>query len=346
MKAKIGTREKDILKAAQQVLEMEGQAILALVPRLSESFVEAVDLILKCEGRVIVIGLGKSGHIARKIAATLSSLGTSSIFVHAVEAYHGDLGVVREEDVAILLSKSGETREILELVQMLRSHAVKVIAITGSVNSQLAKYSDVVLDAGVEREADHLNLAPTSSTATALALGDALAVAVAKERGFAERDFALFHPGGTLGKRLLLKVKTLMHTGDENPVIGEDITLIHGLEIMSAKMLGSVSVVNAAGKLTGIYTDGDNRRLQLKSREITMHELLEKTLKQVMTTNPRHIHKDRLATEALKMMEDFQITALPVVDDGMKPVGMVHIHDLVQAGIGESRRLKRRSLED
>lgn len=346
MKPKTQTRDKEIVKTAREVLETEGHAILHLADRLSESFVEAVDMILNCEGRVIVVGLGKSGHIARKIAATLSSLGTSSIFIHAAEAYHGDLGVVREEDVAIILSKSGETREILELMQMLRSHAVKVIALTGSVNSQLAKHSDVVLDAGVEREADHLNLAPTSSTAAALALGDALAVAVAKERGFAERDFALFHPGGTLGKRLLLKVKTLMHAGDENPVIGEDITLIHGLEIMSAKMLGSVSVVNAAGKLTGIYTDGDNRRLLLKSREITMHDLLEKTMKQVMTPNPRHIHQDRLATEAFKLAEDYQINVLPVVDDAMRPVGMVHIHDLVQAGIGESRRLKRRSLED
>ncbi|MGH8104030.1 MAG: KpsF/GutQ family sugar-phosphate isomerase [bacterium] len=346
MKPRVSGRGKEILKTGQQVLEAEGQAILMLVPRLSESFVEAVDLILKCEGRVIVTGLGKSGHIGRKIAATMSSLGTSSIFVHAAEAYHGDLGVVRTEDLVIILSKSGETREILELVQMLRSRSVKVIAITGAVHSQTAKYSDVVLDSGVEREADHLNLAPTASTTAALALGDALAVAAAKERGFAEKDFALFHPGGTLGKRLLLKVENLMHTGDVNPIIGEDITLEHGLEIMTAKMLGAVSVVNTAGKLVGIHTDGDNRRMQLKSRDLTMHDVLEKKMKQIMTANPKHIHKDRLATEALKMMEDFQITVLPVVDDAMKLVGMVHIHDLVQAGIGESRRLKRRSLED
>jgi len=346
LESRISERASSILSTARQVFEIEGSAVLALGERLNQSFVSAVDAILHCEGRVVVTGVGKSGHIARKVAATLASLGTPSIFLHAVEASHGDFGIIRTEDIVVVVSKSGETREILQLVQMLRSRSVKIIAITSDPHSNLARYSDIVLEVPVHREADHINLAPTASTTASLAMGDALAIAVAKERGFTEKDFALFHPGGTLGRRLLLQVEQLMHGGEENPVISEEESFETALFTVTDKRLGAVSAVNAEGKLSGIITDGDIRRLLGKSPLSTVKDLYALKVKEVMTRRPKFIHRHRLATEALKMMEDHAITVLPVVDDENHPIGMVHIHDLVQAGIGESRRMKKKILED
>ncbi len=328
-----------ILQTGKEVLKMEGECVLRLSSQLTTTFCEAVKILAESSGKVLVTGIGKSGIIGKKIAATLSSFGITAYFLHPVEALHGDLGMARGEDVLLVLSKSGNTSEVLHLVELLKLLKIPVITLTSFTESQIAKYSDVVIPVPVDREADHLNLAPTTSTTAFLAMGDALATAVAKIRQVRAEDFALYHPGGTLGKKLTLRISDLMHTGEDNPVVSESDTFESALFTVTSKRLGAVSVINQNSELVGIITDGDIRRLLGKSSSFTVQAVYAMKVSEVMTRKPKYIHYDRLATEALRLMEDYKITVLPVVDDQHHPIGMVHIHDLVMAGIGESTQI-------
>lgn len=321
----------DIVETAKDVLLQEAKGIEALVPRLNQSFINAVQLILASSGRVIVTGMGKSGHIARKLAATLSSTGTPSVFLHPGEAIHGDLGMVTANDVVTAFSNSGETMEILNILPSLKRIGAPIIAVVGNPYSTLAKNAEVILDVAVEKEACPLGLAPTTSTTAALALGDALAVVLLSCHHFTKDQFAVFHPGGALGRKLLLTVAQVMHKEADNPTISADGTVQDALFLMTEKGLGAVSVVDTAGKLIGLVTDGDVRRgLE------TGANFLQWPLDAMMTKNPRQIRADRLAAEALHIMEKNQprpITVLPVVDETGQAVGMVHITDLLKQGV-------------
>ena len=321
----------DIVETAKDVLLQEAKGIEALVPRLNQSFINAVQLILASSGRVIVTGMGKSGHIARKVAATLSSTGTPSVFLHPGEAIHGDLGMVTANDVVTAFSNSGETMEILNILPSLKRIGAPIIAVVGNPYSTLAKNAEVILDVAVEKEAFPLGLAPTTSTTAALALGDALAVVLLSCHHFTKDQFAVFHPGGALGRKLLLTVAQVMHKEADNPTISADGTVQDALFLMTEKGLGAVSVVDTAGKLIGLVTDGDVRRgLE------TGANFLQWPLDAMMTKNPRQIRADRLAAEALHIMEKNQprpITVLPVVDETGQAVGMVHITDLLKQGV-------------
>lgn len=321
----------DIVETAKDVLLQEAKGIEALVPRLNQSFINAVQLILASSGRVIVTGMGKSGHIARKVAATLSSTGTPSVFLHPGEAIHGDLGMVTANDVVTAFSNSGETMEILNILPSLKRIGAPIIAVVGNSYSTLAKNAEVILDVAVEKEACPLGLAPTTSTTAALALGDALAVVLLSCHHFTKDQFAVFHPGGALGRKLLLTVAQVMHKEADNPTISADGTVQDALFLMTEKGLGAVSVVDTAGKLIGLVTDGDVRRgLE------TGANFLQWPLDAMMTKNPRQIRADRLAAEALHIMEKNQprpITVLPVVDETGQAVGMVHITDLLKQGV-------------
>ncbi len=313
-----------ILNAARQVLQQEGEAVLAVSRRLDQRVNRAVEIVLNAPGRVIVSGMGKSGHVGRKIAATLASTGTPAFFLHPSEALHGDLGMVTEQDVLLLLSNSGETEEVVRLIPFLRRIGARILAITGQLESTLAKAADVVFDGGVEREACPLNLAPTSSTTVALALGDALAVALLEARGFRERDFARLHPSGSLGRKFLT-VRDLMHVGDQMPMAGRGIPLREAIITMSRKSFGALLIADDRHRLLGIFTDGDLRRYFERS-DGSLHVPLEK----IMIRHPKHIGPDRLAAEALKIMESKSITALPVVE-GEVLVGFLHLHDILRA---------------
>lgn len=321
----------DILAEAKDVLHQEAQGIEKLIPTLNQNFVNAVHLIMESKGRVIVTGMGKSGHIARKVSATLSSTGTPSIFLHPAEGIHGDLGMVTGEDIVLAFSNSGETVEVLNILPSLKRIGAKLIAVVGNHNSTLAKNADIILDASVEKEACPLGLAPTTSTTVALALGDALAVVLLSAHHFTKNQFAIFHPGGALGRKLLLTVENVMHKGDDNPVISEDSTVQDALFMMTEKGLGAVSVVNEENKLIGLVTDGDVRRgLETGSN------FLQWPVDAMMTKNPRLIASDKLAAEALHIMEKNQprpITVLPVVDKGHHAVGMIHLTDLLRQGV-------------
>jgi len=321
----------DILEQAREVLLEEAAGIEKLAPRLDQNFINAVNMILASHGRVIVTGMGKSGHIARKVSATLSSTGTPSVWLHPAEGIHGDLGMVTGEDVVLAFSKSGETIEIINLLPSLRRIGAKVIAIVGNHNSTLAKNADIILDASVEKEACPLGLAPTTSTTVSLALGDALAVVLLTSHHFTPDQFAIFHPGGTLGHKLLLTVENVMHRGEDNPVITDDSTVQDALFMMTEKGLGAVSVVDENGCLVGLVTDGDVRRgLETGSN------FLNWPVDAMMTKNPRVITNDKLAAAALNIMEKNQprpITVIPVVDKDKKAVGMIHLTDLLRSGI-------------
>ncbi len=321
----------DILEEAKEVLRQEAKGIEALIPTLNQSFVNAVNLILEAQGRVIVTGMGKSGHIARKVSATLSSTGTPALFLHPGEGIHGDLGMVTGQDIVIAFSNSGETMEILNILPSLKRIGARLIAVVGSHNSTLAKNADVVLDASVEKEACPLGLAPTTSTTVALALGDALAVVLLTRHHFTKDQFAVFHPGGALGRKLLLTVDKVMHQGKDNPLISADSTVKDALFMMTEKGLGAVSVIDDDGRLAGLVTDGDVRRgLETGSN------FLQWPVDAMMTKNPRCITQGKLAAEALHIMEKNQprpITVLPVVDDDGKAVGMVHVTDLLRQGV-------------
>ena len=326
-------KAESILKRAADVLRIESNGILSIAARLDESFVRAVKLLESCHGKVVVTGMGKSGLICRKIAATLASTGTPSFFLHAGDALHGDLGMVKQGDVILAISNSGETDEILKLLPHIRHHGLKLVVMTGNLESTLAKAGDVVLDVKVAEEACPLGLAPTASTTAALAMGDALAVVVLEEKGFKEEDFALRHPGGILGRRLLLRVEELMHRGGDLPIVNHDTLMKEALFEITSKRLGVVGVINERGHLIGIVTDGDLRRgLQTHGERI-----LNKRADEVMTPEPRTIGDDALASEALaKMEENTQrpITSLFVLEnDSQKPVGVIHIHDILKAGL-------------
>ncbi|MGA2586676.1 MAG: KpsF/GutQ family sugar-phosphate isomerase [Candidatus Aminicenantales bacterium] len=315
--------KRDLIQTGREVLEIEARAVEALIPRLDENFAKAVDLLTKTKSRIIVIGMGKSGLVGRKIAATLASCGTPAMFVHPAEAGHGDLGMILKQDVIIAVSYSGETREIIDLLDFIKRIGVKLICLTGNKNSKIAKYSDIVLDARVEKEAEPSGLVPTASSTAALALGDALAVALMKKKGFSERDFASVHPKGAIGKKLL-RVESLMHKGRAIPVVKPDTPMGAAIEEMTQKKLGLTCVVNDDGALEGIITDGDLRRMIRKYRET----LLDKKARECMSSNPLTIDKSGLATEALNIMERKRITSLVITGKGGRVAGIIHLHDL------------------
>ena len=316
-----------LIDQAREVLRIESAAVARLAERIDQAFARACALILACRGRVVVSGMGKSGHVGRKMAATLASTGTPAFFVHPGEASHGDLGMVARDDVFIALSNSGTTEELLTIVPLIKRQGAGLIAITGNPDSTLARLADVHLDAGVEREACPLNLAPTASTTAALALGDALAVALLDARGFDADDFARSHPGGALGRRLLTRVADLMHTGDALPQVGVGAPLVEAILEITRKRMGMTAVRAANGGLAGIFTDGDLRRLLEQGREVQ-----GLTVDAVMTRNPRTIASRALAAEAVRVMEEQRISQLLVVDDG-RLVGALGIHDLLAARV-------------
>jgi len=315
--------KKELIRTGREVLEIEARAVEALIPRLDENFAKAVDLLAKTKTRIIVIGMGKSGLVGRKIAATLASCGTPAMFVHPAEAGHGDLGMILKQDVIIAVSYSGETREIIDLLDFIKRIGVKLICLTGDINSKIAKYSDIVLDARVEKEAEPSGLVPTASSTAALALGDALAVALMKKKGFSEKDFASVHPKGAIGKKLL-RVESLMHKGQAIPVVKPDTPMGAVIEEMTQKKLGLTCVVNDDGALEGIITDGDLRRMIRKYRAT----LLDKKARECMSSNPLTIDKSGLATEALNIMERKRITSLIITGKGGRVAGIIHLHDL------------------
>jgi arabinose-5-phosphate isomerase len=320
-----------MLEQAQRALEIEAQAILDLIPRLNGDFTKTVQAILACKGRIIVTGMGKSGHVGRKIAATLASTGTPAFFMHPAEAIHGDLGMVTSADIILALSNSGETSEVLAILPVLKRIGTPIIVLCGNFDSTLGKNADYYLDAAVASEACPLGLAPTASTTAALALGDALAISLLSQRHFTRDDFALFHPGGSLGRKLLLTVADVMHSGEENPLIANDKTVQEALFVMTDKGLGAVNVVAADGKLLGILTDGDIRRRLEKG-----YEFLKQPVAEFMTQTPQTILVDKLAAYALHQMEQHQprpVTVLPVVDSENKAIGMIHLTDLLRQGV-------------
>lgn len=313
---------------ATRVLDIEAKAILGLKNYIDQSFNDACQLIFNTRGRVIVSGMGKSGHIGNKIAATLASTGTPAFFVHPGEASHGDLGMITQSDVVLALSNSGETEEILKLLPVLKRLGVVIIAMTGNADSTLAKLADIHLSARVEQEACPLGLAPTASTTAALALGDAIAVALLEARGFSANDFALSHPGGSLGRRLLLRISDVMHADTQIPLVSESATISAALLEISRKGLGMTGVVTPDGQLAGIFTDGDLRRIL--DQRIDIHQTL---ISSVMTRNCVTIRAEMLAAEALKIMEQKKINALMVVTADKRPVGALNMHDLLRAGV-------------
>lgn len=315
-------------RSAIRTIDMEAQAVAALAQRIGADFDAACQLLLACQGRVIVTGMGKSGHIARKIAATLASTGTPSHFVHPGEASHGDMGMITAGDAVIALSNSGEVTEIITLLPLLKRIGSSLIAMTGNAQSTLAKAADAHLDTGVETEACPLDLAPTSSTTTALVMGDALAIALLEARGFTAEDFAFSHPGGTLGKKLLLKVEDVMQTGDAIPTVTADTPLSSALLEISNKGLGMTTVTDGAGKLLGIFTDGDLRRTLDQRVDINNTPISD-----LMTTGAKTASPQMLAAEALRIMEENEITSLVVVDDTHETRGVIHLMHLLHAGI-------------
>ena len=317
------------IQKAKRVIRMEAEAVAALEMNINAAFQKAVDVIYQCKGRVVVTGMGKSGIIARKMVATMNSTGTPSIFLHPSDAVHGDLGMVRNDDVVICISKSGDTQEIRQLLPMFKRIGVPTISMVGNMNSHLATQSDIALDISVKEEACPHNLAPTTSTTATLAMGDALAVTLLEKKNFTADNFALYHPGGNLGKRLLLKIEELAVTGSQIPKVQMTTSLKDSILEMTGKRLGATSVVDENGKLTGIITDGDLRRLLQKTTDVA-----NLTAQQVMTKNPKTIRKGTLATVALQEMEQFSITQLIIVDEEQRPFGVVHLHDLVRAGLG------------
>ncbi len=320
-----------IKEKALETLKIETEALERLSARIDDEFEAAAQAILACKGRVIVSGIGKSGHVGQKIAASLASTGTPSFFMHPAEAFHGDLGMVTQNDIVLAISNSGETNEMINILPVIRRIGAKIIALCGRRDSTLGKNSDYFIDAGVEKEACPLGLAPTASTTAALAMGDALAMALLAARNFTEQDFAVFHPGGSLGRKLLLTVENVMRSGEDNPIIEAGRTAKEALFIMTSTGVGATSVVDAEGKFIGLVTDGDVRRCLAKGPEF-----LNEPVEHFMTRNPETIAKDKLAASALSLMEKHQprpITVLPVVDEQGMPLGIVHLTDLLRQGV-------------
>lgn len=319
---------EEIIKRAKEVIRIEGEAVLNLINHIDNEFVKAVEIIYKSKGRVVLTGLGKSGIIARKIVATLNSTGTPAIYLHPTDALHGDLGMVRSEDVVIVISKSGSSEEITNLITMFKRIGVVIIALSANRNSKLAQQADVFLSIYVKEEACPYDLAPTASTTATLALGDAISVSLLHLKNFTEEDFAFLHPGGSLGKRLSLKIKEIMITGEKIPIVNENDLLTKVIYEISSKRLGTTCVVNNNGILTGIITDGDLRRLLEKTLDIKNLSAAD-----VMTKNPKVIKADTLASFALQMMENYKITSLVITDDQQKPIGIIHLHELINLGL-------------
>ena len=317
-----------LCESGRSVISIEADAVQALASRIDQDFVAACRHILACSGRIVVIGMGKSGHIGSKIAATLASTGSPAFFVHPGEASHGDLGMITASDVVLALSNSGETHEIVTILPLIKLMGAPLISMTGKAESTLAREADVNLDVSVAKEACPLDLAPTASTTAALVMGDALAIALLEARGFTAEDFALSHPGGSLGRRLLLHVHDIMHTGDQMPVVRQDAALRDALMEMTAKGLGMTAVVDSDGRPVGIFTDGDLRRCLDGGMDI--HQA---TVTEVMTRGGRRIEPDRLAAEALNVMEEMKINALLVVDRDSRLCGALNMHDLLRAGV-------------
>jgi arabinose-5-phosphate isomerase len=316
-------KKNEIIKTGREVLEIESRTLAALVPRMNDNFARAVGLLARTKSRVIVTGMGKSGLVGRKIAATLASCGTPALFIHPAEAGHGDLGMILKDDVILAISYSGETKEIVDLLDFIKRIGVKLVAITGARHSKIAKYSDIVLDAKVEREAGPNDMVPTASSTAALALGDALAIALMKEKGFDQDDFVRFHPKGQLGRKLV-RVEMVMHSGEDIPRVEAATPMIQVIEEMTRKKLGMTCVVDEGERLLGIITDGDLRRMMRKHKE----RLLRMGAGKCMTVRPVTIDREGLATEALNLMESRKITSLVVTGKGGKVEGIIHLHDL------------------
>lgn len=325
-------REVDvvILEEAKRVIRVEAEALLALAESLNGEFAKAVDLIMSAQGRVVVTGMGKSGIICQKIASTFSSTGTPAFFLHPAEGIHGDLGMIMKGDVVIAVSNSGETEEVIRILPVIKRIGAKLISMSGNAGSTLAKTADVFLEIAIKEEACPLGLAPTASTTATLAMGDALAVALLVTRGFKAEDFALFHPGGALGKKLILRVEDLMHSGDTVPLVSEDVLMREALFVITSRGLGITGVVDSQGSLQGVITDGDLRRALEKGADI-----LNATAGDMMSRNPKRITAGDLAAKALQRMEEHSITSLFVFSDSSaaQPVGIIHLHDLLKAGL-------------
>lgn len=317
-----------INELAKEVLEIEANSILRLKNNIGVDFDKAIDVLYNCRGRVIVTGMGKSGLIGKKIAATMSSTGTPAYFLHPAESTHGDSGVITREDVIIAISNSGETQELLNLLPLIKRFGCPMIGMTGNLNSTLARTSDVALDISVEREACPLNKAPTASTTATLAMGDTLAVCLMEKKGFTKEDFLMFHPSGKLGKGLTYKVRDLMISGDKMPLVDDKESFVNAINIISEYKLGMAMILNFDKTLSGVLTDGDIRRTVIKYSDIS-----ELKVKDVMTENPKRITEDAYAASALNLMEKYSITALAVVDENNIPVGVIHVHDLLKAGV-------------
>ncbi len=320
--------KSDFINTAKRTIELEAQAIDLLKQHIDENFVTACKLMLTAKGRIVVLGMGKSGHIGRKIAATLASTGTPAFFVHPAEASHGDMGMITRGDIILAISNSGTTSEITMLLPLIKRLGITLISITGNTSSPLAQASDVNLNTYVEQEACPLNLAPTSSTTVTLVLGDAIAIALLEARGFTAEDFAFSHPGGALGRRLLLKIADIMHTDKELPKVNSSTPLKEALSEMSRVGLGIALIVDNQDKLVGVYTDGDLRRTL--DKDIDIRHL---NIEQVMTTHSKTAKPEMLAAEALKIMDDHKISVLPIINDLQQPIGVLHIHDLTRAGV-------------
>jgi arabinose-5-phosphate isomerase len=318
----------EIILKGKEVIRIEAAAVAGLESSIDEEFVKAVETIYQCRGRVVLTGMGKSGLVARKIVATLNSTGTASIYLHPTDALHGDLGMVRQEDVVILISKSGNTEEISNLIPMLKRLKVTLIAMCGFRDSRLAGECDIFLNIGVKEEACPYDLTPTASTTATLAMGDALSVALLEKRDFTAEDFAFLHPGGSLGKRLSLQIKEIMIKGDRIPSVHEDASIKDVILEITSKRLGTTCVINTDGILTGVITDGDLRRLLEKTLEIK-----NLTARDIMTKNPKVTKEFYLASLALQQMENFKITTLIIVNDDNKPIGILHLHDLINLGL-------------
>ncbi len=320
----------DMLESARKVLQVEADALIALRDRLDETFEQAVQLILDCSGRVVVTGMGKSGLVCQKIASTMASTGTPSFFLHPAEGVHGDLGMLMKGDVVIAVSNSGETEEITRILPIVKRMGLKLIGMSGKPSSTLCRASDVFLDISIREEACPLGLAPTASTTATLAMGDALAVSLLLQRGFREEDFALFHPGGALGKRLLLRVEDIMHAGADIPIVRQGTSVKDALFEITAKKMGVTAIVSGDGSLVGVFTDGDLRR----SLEISL-DVLHRPIDELMGRSPKRILRQNLAAKALQVMESNSITSLFVFEDehSNHPVGVLHMHDLLKAGV-------------
>jgi len=319
---------EELLALGRRVLAIEGAAVQALVDRVGPPFAQAVGILAGCEGRVVLTGMGKSGLVARKIGATMASTGTPALYLDPAEALHGDLGMLARGDAMVAVSYSGETEELVRLLPALKRFGLPLVALLGNGRSTLAQQSDVWLDLSVAEEACPMNLAPTASTTAALAMGDALAIALLEERGFRPEDFARLHPGGALGRRLLLQVEDLMHTGGQVPVVAETAPMKDAIFEITGKRLGMTTVVDEQGRLSGILTDGDVRRAMQR-----FTDPLARTVGECMTRSPKRIPREDLAARAVRVMEEHSITALLVVDDAGRPAGVVHLHDLLKAGV-------------